>query len=209
MVHSSHYHSSPDKAIKMADAEVSQPLSFATSSSDTDRVQRASNDSIESISSSDSDLPVENATPDVAELEIAEKLPATDDADSNVLSKPPTSESMKATIQQTLSMPAPTSQIISAPQPSPVTISNFPISSTLQGTTLPKARLPHDTTGILEDRIKEDPRGDLDAWLALIKEHRNRNKLDDARAVYERFFKVFPQAVSVAISIDFESANGV
>jgi len=66
-----------------------------------------------------------------------------------------------------------------------------------QGVSLPKARLPHDTTGILEDRIKDDPRGDLDAWLSLISEHRRRNKLDDARAVYDRFFKVFPQAVSV------------
>lgn len=64
------------------------------------------------------------------------------------------------------------------------------------GVSLPKARLPHDRTGILEDRIKEDPQGDLDAWLSLISEHRKRNKLDDARGVYERFFKVFPQAVS-------------
>lgn len=61
---------------------------------------------------------------------------------------------------------------------------------------IPKARLPHDRVGLLEDRIKEDPRGDLDAWLSLISEHRKRNKLDDARAVYERFFKVFPSAVS-------------
>ena len=40
-------------------------------------------------------------------------------------------------------------------------------ASTTAGTTLPKARLPHDTLGILEDRIKEDPRGDVDAWLSL------------------------------------------
>ncbi|KAI9823314.1 MAG: mRNA 3'-end-processing protein rna14 [Thelocarpon impressellum] len=58
----------------------------------------------------------------------------------------------------------------------------------------PKARLPHDRVGILEDRIKDDPRGDLDAWLGLISEHRKRNKLEDARAVYERFFKIFPMA---------------
>ncbi|KAI9845056.1 MAG: mRNA 3'-end-processing protein rna14 [Thelocarpon superellum] len=57
-----------------------------------------------------------------------------------------------------------------------------------------KARLPHDKVGILEDRIKDDPRGDLDAWLSLIDEHRKRNKLDDARATYERFFKLFPSA---------------
>jgi cleavage stimulation factor subunit 3 len=65
----------------------------------------------------------------------------------------------------------------------------------IAGASLPKARLPHDRVGILEDRIKEDPRGDLDAWLSLITEHRNRNKLDDARVVYDRFFKVFPMAV--------------
>lgn len=65
-----------------------------------------------------------------------------------------------------------------------------------QGVSAPKARLPNDRTGILEDKIKEDPRGALDSWLALINEHKSRNKLDEARAVYERFFKVFPQAVS-------------
>jgi len=65
-----------------------------------------------------------------------------------------------------------------------------------QGVSVPKARLPNDRTGILEDKIKEDPRGALDSWLALINEHKNRNKLDEARAVYERFFKVFPQDVS-------------
>jgi cleavage stimulation factor subunit 3 len=59
-----------------------------------------------------------------------------------------------------------------------------------------KARLPHDRIGMLEDRIKDDPKGDLDAWLSLIAEHRKRNKLDDARGVYDRFFKVFPLAVS-------------
>lgn len=67
-----------------------------------------------------------------------------------------------------------------------------PLSSSTQ-----KARLPHDVAGKLEDRIREDPRGDIDAWLSLVGEHRKRNKLDDARAVYERFFKVFPSAVSI------------
>ena len=60
---------------------------------------------------------------------------------------------------------------------------------------VPKARLPHDKLGILEDRIRDDPRGDIEAWLSLITEHRNRHKLDEAREVYERFFKIFPQAV--------------
>lgn len=61
--------------------------------------------------------------------------------------------------------------------------------------TLPKARLPHDKIGMLEDRIKEDPKGDMDAWLSLIDEHKKRMKYDDARSVYERFITVFPTAV--------------
>ena len=69
-------------------------------------------------------------------------------------------------------------------------------ASTPLSATLPRARLPHDKVGMLEDRIKEDPRGDIDAWISLITEHRKRGKLDDARKVYERFFVVFPSAVS-------------
>ena len=67
-----------------------------------------------------------------------------------------------------------------------------------------KARLPHDKIGILEDRIKEDPRGDLDAWLSLIGEHRKRGKLLDARNTYERFLKVIPTAVSIQPSLLFK-----
>lgn len=79
-------------------------------------------------------------------------------------------------------------------QPVPPTAASSAAPTPIQA--IPKARLPHDRVGILEDRITEDPRGDLDAWLSLIDEHRSRNKLDEARAVYERFFKVFPMAVS-------------
>ena len=63
-----------------------------------------------------------------------------------------------------------------------------------------KARLPNDRVGMLEDRIKDDPKGDVDAWLSLIAEHRKRNKLADARTTYDRFFRVFPSAVSFIIS---------
>jgi cleavage stimulation factor subunit 3 len=91
------------------------------------------------------------------------------------------------------------------------TISSFPdtalpVISSAVGTTpvpstpapiVPKARLPHDTMGKLEDRIKDDPKGDIEAWLSLITEHRNRHRLPEARELYERFFKVFPEAVSV------------
>ena len=68
----------------------------------------------------------------------------------------------------------------------------------LAAPSIPKARLPQDKVGILEDRIREDPRGDIEAWRSLIDEYRSRNKLEDARLVYERFFRVFPQAVSLA-----------
>jgi len=59
-----------------------------------------------------------------------------------------------------------------------------------------RGRLPHDRVGILQDRIDEDPRGDIPAWLELIGEHRSRNRLDSAREAYERFLSLFPMAVS-------------
>jgi len=84
-----------------------------------------------------------------------------------------------------------------SPLASNVSASGTPLNFSAESSfPLPKTRLPQDRVGILEDRIADDPRGDIDAWLSLISEHRNRNKLDDARAVYERFFKVFPSAVS-------------
>ncbi|CAG7947211.1 unnamed protein product [Penicillium nalgiovense] len=76
-------------------------------------------------------------------------------------------------------------------------------SATMQNSTVPtpvpdspasKGRLAHDRVGMLEDRIREDPRGDIPAWLELIAEHRSRNRLDSARDTYERFLKLFPMA---------------
>ena len=79
--------------------------------------------------------------------------------------------------------------------PVPDQVPSIPVATEVS-TSIPKARLPHDRVGMLEDRIKEDPRGDMTAWLLLIGEHRKRNKLDDVRSTYDRFFKVFPAAVS-------------
>lgn len=81
-------------------------------------------------------------------------------------------------------------QALSPSQASPTTALPTPLT-----TGQSRARLPHDKVGILEDRIADDPKGDWDAWLTLISEHRKRNKIEDARSVYERFFKVFPSAV--------------
>ncbi|OJD13844.1 hypothetical protein AJ78_05740 [Emergomyces pasteurianus Ep9510] len=85
---------------------------------------------------------------------------------------------------------------------------NRSMSSTPTAAVASRGRLPHDRVGILEDRIEADPRGDTDAWLELINEHRTRNKLDSAREVYERFFKVFPSAAEQWVAYaNMESEN--
>jgi cleavage stimulation factor subunit 3 len=84
----------------------------------------------------------------------------------------------------------------SLPVPSATAAKATAQSSSSSSVLLPKARLPQDKVGILEDRIADDPRGDVDAWMSLINEHQRRSKFDDARAVYERFFQIFPFAVS-------------
>ncbi|KAL2261287.1 hypothetical protein VTK26DRAFT_4478 [Humicola hyalothermophila] len=69
---------------------------------------------------------------------------------------------------------------------------------------------PVDKIAQLEDRIQQDPRGALDAWLALIAEHRAKNDVEGARQVYERFFTVFPQAADVWVdylSMELELNN--
>lgn len=53
-----------------------------------------------------------------------------------------------------------------------------------------------DPVALLEARVKEDPRGDMDAWLNLIADHRRNSRLNEARSTYSRFLEVFPQAVS-------------
>lgn len=56
--------------------------------------------------------------------------------------------------------------------------------------------LPQDVVTTLEERIKQDPRAAMDAWLDLIAELRRRNDIDALRGVYDRFLVVFPQSVS-------------
>lgn len=57
------------------------------------------------------------------------------------------------------------------------------------------AKPPQDVVTTLEARIKEDPRGAMDAWLDLMAELRARNNVESIRSVYERFLAVFPQSV--------------
>lgn len=89
--------------------------------------------------------------------------------------------------------PAPTASDV-PPQPDPP---RSPVNGAAVAPGLPKSRLAHDVVGILEDRIKDDPRGDIDAYLELIQEFKNRNKQDEVRRVYEQYLSVFPFAVRV------------
>ncbi|KAH7197087.1 uncharacterized protein B0J16DRAFT_278174 [Fusarium flagelliforme] len=54
-----------------------------------------------------------------------------------------------------------------------------------------------DPVALLEARVKEDPRGDMDAWLNLIADHRRSSRLDQARSTYNRFLEIFPQAADI------------
>lgn len=79
----------------------------------------------------------------------------------------------------------------STPQPA-AGASNIPAQQVASST-----RLPHDVVGRLEDRIKDDPKADTDAWTQLLAHYRAKDQIDNVRKVYERFLEVFPTSVSV------------
>ncbi|KAL1953137.1 hypothetical protein VTO42DRAFT_3551 [Malbranchea cinnamomea] len=109
------------------------------------------------------------------------------------------SESASKTAHNGLQPPTPLPSVEPTKSPTPA----IPTASATS-----RARLPHDRVGILEDRIAADPRGDMEAWLELISEHRSRNKIEGARQVYERFFKVFPSAAEQWVAYaNMESEN--
>ncbi|KAK4124646.1 hypothetical protein N657DRAFT_595714 [Parathielavia appendiculata] len=54
-----------------------------------------------------------------------------------------------------------------------------------------------DKNSQLEERVRNDPRGAMDAWLALIAEHRSKNDIEQSRQTYERFLAIFPQAADI------------
>ncbi|KAK8041407.1 mRNA 3'-end-processing protein RNA14 [Apiospora phragmitis] len=115
--------------------------------------------------------------------------------------KPASSESQSRTFThsplQQLTTPAETFNDPAAPGPTAQVSNGLGIVTSTPNINEAKSRLPTDIIGILEDRIKDDPRGDMDAWLALIEEHRRRNVIQDIRAMYERFLKVFPQSAEI------------
>ncbi|KAL7910920.1 hypothetical protein GGI35DRAFT_446003 [Trichoderma velutinum] len=71
----------------------------------------------------------------------------------------------------------------------------LPTNAPSNVTATPVASL--DPVALFEARIKEDPRGDLDAWENLIADHRRNSRLDEVRKVYNRFLEVFPQSADV------------
>lgn len=88
-------------------------------------------------------------------------------------------------------------QDVSSNNTTATTSANPVVSSSSSMTSVNKRkRLPQDIVGQLEDRILDDLRGDIDAWLSLINEYQKKGKLDEARTTYERYLKVFPTAVS-------------
>ncbi|KAI9710575.1 MAG: mRNA 3'-end-processing protein rna14 [Bogoriella megaspora] len=105
----------------------------------------------------------------------------------------PASNSASAAAQESAPIPTPSvkdedkAQFVSTPAEAQTSIPTTP-------STFTQSRLPQDRVGILEDRIADDPRGDLDAWLSLINEYQKRNKIEDARATYDRFLDLFPTA---------------
>lgn len=94
-----------------------------------------------------------------------------------------------------------TSQELPAQIPAqvPAQVSNDQNTTNSAGAAASTTQPATDYIDNLEDRVKEDPRGAVNAWLELVREHRSRGQIDGARAVYERFFKIFPQAVSSCI----------
>ncbi|KAF4950116.1 hypothetical protein FSARC_13300 [Fusarium sarcochroum] len=88
--------------------------------------------------------------------------------------------------------------------PGPSTASEEPVHQT--PAVVPPPAVPSNVTpalagldpiALLEARVKEDPRGDMDAWLNLIADHRRSSRLDQARSTYNRFLEFFPQAADV------------
>ncbi|KAM0278790.1 hypothetical protein ACHAQH_004981 [Verticillium albo-atrum] len=103
--------------------------------------------------------------------------------------------------------PAPVAAAAAAPA---VAASASPSVAVPQVTTTTAGRDPGDLVGRLEDRVEEDPRGDMDAWLALFAEHRRLGQIDALRQDYDRFVTTFPQAADIWvewIKLELDSMN--
>ena len=135
----------------------------------------------------------ESSTPNATPLPTtANEIPQSINTDVDVSKEPAQAATGVISNSNTASVPspAPTGAAVSTP----TTSASTPVNSNK------RKRLPQDRVGQLEDRIAEDPRGDIDAWLHLISEHQKKGKFDEARAAFERFFLVFPACVRTGFS---------
>lgn len=158
-----------------------------------DVVLNGGNPQIEEEESSDEYDPSAQSFPDSSYAPPDSTLPPAD-APATVLKSTSAASSAAPTPSNAEIVQQPPSDTAAVPAQQDADVPSKP--TTPAATSLPKARLPHDRIGILEDRISDDEKGDIQAWLELIDEHRKRGKLDEVRKVYDRFFEVFPYAVS-------------
>ncbi|KAK3068323.1 mRNA 3'-end-processing protein rna14 [Teratosphaeriaceae sp. CCFEE 6253] len=101
--------------------------------------------------------------------------------------------------KQALSPPTAAAQIPATPQPStngisaPSALETIPAALTISTS----QRLPHDKVGRLEDRLKADPKADVEAWWTLLQHYRDKDQLDNARSVFTRMLEVWPMSPTV------------
>ena len=79
-------------------------------------------------------------------------------------------------------------------------VASTPVNGNAAPTTATNQRLPHDIVGRLEDRIKDDPKADIEAWWELIQHYRNKNQIDNCRRVFDRMLEVWPTNVRPSVS---------
>jgi cleavage stimulation factor subunit 3 len=140
-------------------------------------------------------VPVPDSQNLVDRVSIPGALPASE-MESDVTNGAHNVDSLAAAVQNGDAFPRDSTVTLVQSFPNlPVKVVQPPSAAGTPAPAVPKARLAHDILGILEDRIKEDPRGDMDAWLSLLAELRSRNKKDEVRRIYSNFFKQFPLAV--------------
>ncbi|ODQ65756.1 Suf-domain-containing protein [Nadsonia fulvescens var. elongata DSM 6958] len=81
------------------------------------------------------------------------------------------------------------------------------ISNNTQNNENKRKRSPEDVIELLEEKIKQDPKN-VNAWLDLLDEIRNRDKPDDIRDAYENALKVFPNSTKLWVDyIDVELSH--
>jgi len=157
---------------------------------------------------------VSPSTPTTASTALASDLPVPASVASSFIAAPAPASSVQSPAPPILDQSQPQEPTLPAtesiapratatPQPArtpTTTASQPPATNTASLPTAASQRLPHDKVGQLEDRIKEDPKGDLEAWRGLIAHYREKGQLENARKVYTRFFEVFPTSVSLILS---------